>query len=127
MADVESGVFIEAMRQLKRRAGKGNFLQIHVSYVPVVPPGSGEQKTKPTQRAISDVRSAGLTPDLVCQPLWFILTDVCYSGLSVLMDQLIFSFRLPVAVKGLLKAILSTKSPMPVKWIQSRLSQFMTF
>ncbi|EEH49733.2 CTP synthase [Paracoccidioides brasiliensis Pb18] len=65
IGDVESGVFFEAMRQLQRRAGKGNFLQIHVSYVPVIPPGSGEQKTKPTQRAISDVRSAGLSPDLI--------------------------------------------------------------
>jgi CTP synthase (UTP-ammonia lyase) len=65
VGDIESGVFVESMRQLKRQAGKGNFLQIHVSYVPIVPPGSGEQKTKPTQRAISDVRSAGLTPDLV--------------------------------------------------------------
>ncbi|KAK2800661.1 CTP synthase ura7 [Emmonsiellopsis sp. PD_5] len=65
IGDVESGVFFEAMRQLQRRAGKGNFLSIHVSYVPVMPPGGGEQKTKPTQRAISDVRSAGLSPDLI--------------------------------------------------------------
>lgn len=69
VGDVESMVFIESMRQLQLRAGKGNFLQIHVSYVPVMPPGShGEQKTKPTQRAISDVRSAGLSPDLVVPP-----------------------------------------------------------
>jgi CTP synthase len=62
VGDIESGPFIEAMRQLRRRAGKDNFLQIHVSLVPVV---SREQKTKPTQQAIKDVRSAGLTPDLV--------------------------------------------------------------
>ena len=31
--DIESGPFIESMRQLRRRAGKDNFLQIHVSYV----------------------------------------------------------------------------------------------
>lgn len=62
VGDIESGPFIEAMRQMRRRAGKDNFLQIHVSLVPVV---SGEQKTKPTQQAIKDVRSAGLSPDLV--------------------------------------------------------------
>ena len=62
VGDIESGPFIEAMRQLRRRAGKDNFLQIHVSLVPVV---SGEQKTKPTQQAIKDVRSSGLSPDLV--------------------------------------------------------------
>jgi CTP synthase (UTP-ammonia lyase) len=31
------------------------------------PGPGGEQKTKPTQRAVSDVRSAGLSPDLVSQ------------------------------------------------------------
>lgn len=62
VGDIESMPFIEAMRQLRRRAGKNNFLQIHVSLVPVI---SGEQKTKPTQQAIRDVRSAGLSPDLV--------------------------------------------------------------
>ncbi|BCR93046.1 putative CTP synthase [Aspergillus luchuensis] len=74
VGDIESAPFIHALSQLQRKAGKGNFVQIHVSYVPVIPPGpGGEQKTKPTQRAISDVRSAGLNPDLIAcrceQPL----------------------------------------------------------
>ena len=63
VGDIESAPFIEAMRQLRRRAGRNNFMQIHVSLVPLV---GGEQKTKPTQQAIKDVRSAGLVPDLVC-------------------------------------------------------------
>ena len=62
VGDIESAPFVEALRQLRRRAGKDNFLQIHVSLVPVI---SGEQKTKPTQQAIRDVRAAGLSPDLV--------------------------------------------------------------
>jgi len=62
VGDIESAPFIEAMRQLKRRAGKNNFLQIHVSLIPVI---QGEQKTKPTQQAIRDVGRAGLVPDLV--------------------------------------------------------------
>ena len=62
VGDIESAPFIEAMRQFRRRAGKDNFLQIHVSLVPVI---SGEQKTKPTQQAIKDVMSAGLSPDLI--------------------------------------------------------------
>ncbi|KAK0615695.1 hypothetical protein B0T17DRAFT_656801 [Bombardia bombarda] len=66
VGDIESAPFIHALSQLQRKAGKGNFVQIHVSYVPVIPPGpGGEQKTKPTQRAVSDVRSAGLNPDLI--------------------------------------------------------------
>lgn len=62
VGDIESAPFVEAMSQLQRRVGKANFLQIHVSYVPLI---GSEQKTKPTQRAISDVRSGGLRPDLI--------------------------------------------------------------
>ena len=62
VGDVETVPFIEAMRSLRRRAGKHNFLQIHVSLVPII---GTEQKTKPTQQAIKDVRSAGLSPDLI--------------------------------------------------------------
>lgn len=72
MGDIESAPFVHAISQLQRRAGKGNFVQIHVSYVPIV---AGEQKTKPTQRAVSDVRSAGLNPDLVCPLNPLHLTD----------------------------------------------------
>ncbi|MCJ1313435.1 CTP synthase ura7 [Agyrium rufum] len=62
VGDIESAPFIEAMTQLRRRAGRDNFLQIHVSMILVV---NGEQKTKPTQQAIRQVRSAGLLPDLI--------------------------------------------------------------
>ncbi|KAL9104745.1 MAG: hypothetical protein Q9163_000357 [Psora crenata] len=62
VGDMESGPFLEAMRQLRRRAGKDNFLQIHVSLIPVI---NGEMKTKPTQAAIREVRMLGLAPDLI--------------------------------------------------------------
>ena len=62
VGDIESMPFIEAMTQLRVRAGRNNFMQIHVSYIPMV---AGEQKTKPTQMAIKAVRSAGLVPDMV--------------------------------------------------------------
>ena len=60
--DIEGMPFVEALTHLRRRVGKGNFLQIHVSYIPLI---HGEQKTKPTQQGIRGVRSAGLLPDLV--------------------------------------------------------------
>lgn len=62
VGDIESMPFVEALTQLRRRAGRGNFLNIHVSFVPVV---NGELKTKPTQHSVKSVRSAGLHPDLV--------------------------------------------------------------
>lgn len=70
VGDIESTVFIEALRRLRRTVGKDNFLQIHVSLVPDI---HGELKSKPTQAAIRDVRGLGLSPDLIAcrcsQPL----------------------------------------------------------
>ncbi|KAL6714112.1 CTP synthase ura7 [Lecanora helva] len=62
IGDLESAVFVEALRQLRRRVGRDNFLQIHVSLIPVI---NEELKTKPTQAAIKEVRSLGLAPDLI--------------------------------------------------------------
>ena len=62
VGDIESAPFVEAIRQFQFRVGHDNFALIHVSLVPVI---NGEQKTKPTQAAVRDLRSLGLTPDLI--------------------------------------------------------------
>lgn len=62
IGDLESGPFVEALVQLRHRLGKDNFLSIGVSYVPII---NGEEKTKPTQHAIRQMRSAGLIPDVI--------------------------------------------------------------
>lgn len=62
VGDIESAPFVEALRQFQFRVGSDNFALIHVSLVLVI---HGEQKTKPTQAAIKDLRSLGLTPDLI--------------------------------------------------------------
>ena len=62
VGDIESAPFVEALRQFQFRVGKENFALIHVSLIPVI---GGEQKTKPTQAAIRDLRGLGLVPDLI--------------------------------------------------------------
>lgn len=62
VGDIESAPFVEALRQFQFRVGHNNFALCHVSLVPVI---HGEQKTKPTQAAIKDLRSLGLTPDII--------------------------------------------------------------
>ena len=62
VGDIESAPFVEALRQFQFRVGVENFALIHVSLVPVI---HGEKKTKPTQAAIKDLRSLGLTPDII--------------------------------------------------------------
>ena len=64
LGDIESMPFVEALRQLQTRVGYKNCCFVHVSMVPVV--GSpGEQKTKPTQHSVKEMRSLGLFPDLI--------------------------------------------------------------
>ncbi|KAL7628191.1 CTP synthase ura7 [Parahypoxylon ruwenzoriense] len=62
VGDIESMPFVEALTQFRYKVGKGNLVNIHVSYVPII---NGEEKTKPTQHAIRQMRSAGLIPDLI--------------------------------------------------------------
>lgn len=64
VGDIESAPFIEALRQFQFRVGLENFLVVHVSLVPVVG-AVGEQKTKPTQSSVRDLRGLGLSPDVI--------------------------------------------------------------
>jgi len=67
VGDIESAPFIEALRQFQFRAGPENVCFVHVSLVPVIGV-VGEQKTKPTQHTVKELRSLGITPDmLVCR------------------------------------------------------------
>jgi CTP synthase len=67
VGDIESAPFIEALRQFQFRVGRENICFVHVSLVPVMGP-VGEQKTKPTQHTVKELRGLGITPDvLVCR------------------------------------------------------------
>ncbi|KAM1583768.1 hypothetical protein ACFX10_031337 [Malus domestica] len=64
VGDIESMPFIEALRQLSFSVGQENFCLIHVSLIPVLGV-VGEQKTKPTQHSVRELRALGLTPHLL--------------------------------------------------------------
>tara|TARA_B100001564_G_scaffold200133_1_gene168241 strand:- start:2781 stop:4421 length:1641 start_codon:yes stop_codon:yes gene_type:complete len=67
VGDIESAPYIEALRQFQFRVGRENISFVHVSLVPVMGP-VGEQKTKPTQHSVKELRGLGITPDiLVCR------------------------------------------------------------
>ena len=83
IGDLESAVFVEALRQLRRRVGKDSFLQIHVSLIPVI---HGEMKSKPTQAAIREVRSLGLSPDLIACRCSKVLNEVTISKIALYCD-----------------------------------------
>lgn len=67
VGDIESLIFLEAIRQIRSDAGGNNVAYIHTTLIPELKPTS-ELKTKPTQHSVEFLRSRGINPDvLVCR------------------------------------------------------------
>jgi CTP synthase len=67
VGDIEILPFLEAIRQFRLDVGRANVCYVHVTLVPFIGP-SGEQKTKPTQHSVTELRSRGIQPDaIVCR------------------------------------------------------------
>jgi CTP synthase len=67
VGDIEILPYLEAIRQFRKDVGRDNVFYVHVTLVPFIGP-SGEQKTKPTQHSVTELRSRGIQPDaIVCR------------------------------------------------------------
>lgn len=64
VGDIESLPFLEAIRQARRDFGFHNTLYIHNTLIPYLET-TGELKTKPTQHSVKELRSLGITPDVI--------------------------------------------------------------
>ncbi|MHB1909164.1 MAG: CTP synthase [Nitrososphaerales archaeon] len=64
VGDIESLPFLESFRQMRLELGSENTLFIHVTLAPVLE-NVGEQKTKPTQHSVQELRRIGIQPDIV--------------------------------------------------------------
>lgn len=62
--DIESQPFLEAIRQISLDKGRENCLFIHVTLVPFLK-GSNEHKSKPTQHSVKELRSMGISPNII--------------------------------------------------------------
>jgi len=62
--DIEVELYLEAIRQMRRKKRREDFLHIHLTYVPV-PGWVDEQKTKPTQQSVNLLQSKWLFPDVI--------------------------------------------------------------
>ena len=64
VGDIESLPFIEALRQLRSDLGRENTVYVHVTWLPYI--GATEElKTKPTQHSVRELRSYGISPDMI--------------------------------------------------------------
>ncbi|MDE3086122.1 MAG: CTP synthase [Acidobacteriota bacterium] len=95
VGDIEIVPFLEAIRQFRHDIGRDNVCYVHLTLVPYLAP-SGEQKTKPTQHSVTELRGRGVQPDvIVCrsdQPI----SDGLKRKISLLCD---------VAVEGVISAV----------------------
>ena len=67
VGDIESLPFLEAIRQFRQEAGRGNAINVHLTLVPYIK-AADELKTKPTQHSVKELLSIGIQPDvLLCR------------------------------------------------------------
>ncbi|GAB4578491.1 MAG: CTP synthase [Anaerolineales bacterium] len=64
VGDIESLPFLEALRQMRSDIGKKHTVFIHVTWLPYIG-ATGELKTKPTQHSVRELRSIGISPDVI--------------------------------------------------------------
>ena len=76
VGDIESLPFLEAIRQMRQELGREYVLFVHLTLVPYIQT-SGEQKTKPTQHSVKELREIGIQPDiLLCRTDRFLSPDI---------------------------------------------------
>jgi CTP synthase len=62
VGDIEILPFLEAIRQFRLDVGRDNVCYVHVTLAPMI---VAEQKTKPTQHSVTELRGRGIQPDAI--------------------------------------------------------------
>ncbi len=77
VGDIESLPFLEALRQMRSDLKRENSVYIHVTWLPIIG-ATGELKTKPTQHSVRELRSIGISPDVIVARADYPITeDIC--------------------------------------------------
>ncbi len=85
VGDIEILPFLEAIRQFRKDVGRDNVCYIHLTLVAGIGP-HGEQKTKPTQHSVTELRSRGIQPDVIVCRSGEVVSDSLKSKISMLCD-----------------------------------------
>ncbi|HVY50942.1 MAG TPA: CTP synthase [Devosia sp.] len=64
VGDIEGLPFFEAIRQLGNDLPRHHAVYVHLTLMPYIP-SAGELKTKPTQHSVAELRSIGISPDVL--------------------------------------------------------------
>jgi CTP synthase len=133
VGDIESLPFLEALRQMELEDGHFNTLFIHVTLAPIVDV-VGEQKTKPTQHSVQELRRIGIQPDILAVRCKTPLTSEARHKISLFAsveEKCVISchdapsiYKVPEVLEsqGMLKTISEnlSLSNCPLKWASWR-------
>jgi CTP synthase len=107
VGDIEGMPYLEALRQFAHEEDEEDILFAHVTLVPYSK--NGEQKTKPTQHSVKELRSIGLQPDVVVGRCEDPLADKTREKIALFCDvptEAVFSnpdvddiYRVPLVVE----------------------------
>ena len=107
VGDIEGMPYLEALRQFAHEQDDEDILFTHVTLVPYSQ--NGEQKTKPTQHSVKELRSIGLQPDVVVGRCSDRLADETREKIALFCDvptEAVFSnpdvediYRVPLVVE----------------------------
>jgi CTP synthase len=85
VGDIESLPFLEALRQLRTEVGRENTFFIHVTWLPYIG-ATDELKTKPTQHSVAELRSIGISPNMIIARSDYPLTDDLCDKIALFCD-----------------------------------------
>lgn len=64
VGDIESQPFLESLRQLRQEVGREHTFFVHTTWLPFIG-ATGELKSKPTQHSVRELRSIGISPNMI--------------------------------------------------------------
>jgi CTP synthase len=85
VGDIEILPFLEALRQFRNEVPRSDVCFVHVTLVPHIGP-SQEEKTKPTQHSVTELRSRGIQPDIIVARSDRQLTESVRQKISMFCD-----------------------------------------
>jgi CTP synthase len=85
VGDIESLPFLEALRQMRSDVGRENTAYVHVTWLPHIG-ATGELKTKPTQHSVRELRSIGISPDVIIARSDFPIGDDLREKIALFCD-----------------------------------------
>ena len=85
VGDIELQPFLEALRQMRNDMGRQNTVSIHVTWLPHIG-ATQELKTKPTQHSVRELRSIGISPDVIVARSDFPVEDNLREKIALFCD-----------------------------------------